>query len=489
MSIDSISEKIQRNFLQDPEFIILSDHKKRYRWKDLQSLVEFYDSIILKEKRKCLAFFTDRSIATVAIIIACIRNNITFVPISKNQPEERIRDIVFQISETEVLELSENNFVKILESGGQTATNFENILYVLFTSGSTGSPKGVKITENNLLNTLAWSDDIFAWRRNDVIGIVTPFYFDISIFDLILSLTKQIRFHIFSQINNHLEFFHELNSSEVTSIFSTPALFSNISKLDQPSYIKSSRLRRIISGGDFFPSPDILYWKSKFPELEIYNVWGPTETSIVNTAHLIDREDMDRLKNGKPISIGKSTPKMEVIICDSSNDEISLISTDCLVGELMVQGESVGMGYLNQDELTSKNFFTFLGKRTYRTGDFGFKEKGEIFMTNRDAHLIKYQGFRIDPREVETHLSGLKGIKNSCLILADRINENSELVLIVEADSNFESNVFYIKKFLRNKVPAYMVPKKIVYVDQIPFNQNGKLDRKKCQSIYVTEYF
>jgi acyl-CoA synthetase (AMP-forming)/AMP-acid ligase II len=487
-SKNRISTKLTLNSLQNPKFIILSDSTKKYSWEDLEAIAKFYTNIIVEKQMKKLVFYADRSITSVALIVACIKNNVTFVPISRDQPNERIIEMLNLISECEVFDPRENMFIKILENINHSDTNLEGVLYVLFTSGSTGSPKGVKISEDNLLNTLSWSKHIFDWHKEDIIGIVTPLYFDISIFDLLLALTEQISVYIFSQTANCIEFCQELKSSNVTSVFSTPSLFSNICSIDQANLVKTSSLRRIISGGDFFPTPDLIYWYKNFPELQIYNVWGPTETSIVNSAHKVTTEDIVRLRANKPISIGKSTAEMKIVLCAPNIEEVEMIKNDFEIGELLVQGKSVGMGYVNQDDLTQKSFITLFGERTYRTGDLGFTENGEIFMTSRDAHLIKYQGFRIDPREVETHIAKLNGAKNSCLILANRNTGNSELVLIIEQLPNFHLSISEIKIYLRNKIPAYMIPKKIVFFEEIPFNINGKLDRKSCQALYTAKY-
>lgn len=482
-----ISTKIEFNVLQNPKFVILSDSGKKYSWEDLDTMAKFYTNLILEKQRKKLVFYADRSITSVALIVACIKNNITFVPISRDQPNERVIEIFNLISECDVFDPRDNTFTNILENVEYPGADLEDVLYVLFTSGSTGSPKGVKISEDNLLNTLSWSKHILDWHKDDVIGVVTPLYFDISIFDLLLGLTEQIGVYIFSQTANCIEFCQELQTSNVTSIFSTPSLFSNISRMNQADLVKTSSLRRIISGGDFFPVLDLIYWYKNFSELQIYNVWGPTETSIVNSAHRVTSNDIERLQNNKPISIGKSTKEMKIILCEPNLEEVKLIKSDLKIGELLVQGNSVGMGYVNQDDLTQKKFTTVFGSRTYRTGDLGFIENGEIFMTSRDAHLIKYQGFRIDPREVETHTAKFNGVKNSCLILADRNTGNSELVLIIEQLPNFQLNILEIKIYLRNKVPAYMIPKKIIFFKEIPFNINGKLDRKKCALMYSVE--
>jgi len=482
-----IWDAIVRQKSSHPESIIASDSAGTYTWNQLFDLAEMH-ARQFASKEHLFIFYSDKSVHSVAVILSCVMHNKTFIPISREQPIERIRAILESLNQHNIYDPSTGTFVEISTENFISKKPFpdqsiEQCFYVLFTSGSTGTPKGVKISEANMINTLEWSSHQFSWNATDVIGIVTAFHFDISLFDLFIALTKGIRIHIFSDILNVKKFCNEIFEIKVTSIFSTPSLFGLIVKLNDPNLIFRTDLRRIISGGDFFLPSDIIYWYVNFPNIEMYNVWGPTETTIVNTAHKITASDIARLKGKKNISIGQSTKEMPIVICEPDTYPINILIQPQEEGEIVVVGDSVGSGYVDPKIEDQRNFVLIDGERAYRTGDLGFIEDGEIYMTGRNANLIKYQGYRIDPREIETIVLESSNIRNACLVLAENKNLQYELALLIEVTKNLHTDIFSVKNYLRKRVPSYMIPKKVVFVESIPISSNGKLDRKKCRLI------
>ena len=470
-----------------PEFIITSDSAGSYTWNQLFDLVEIHAKQSAN-KEELLVFYSDKIVHSVAVILSCVMHNKTFIPVSREQPIERVGAILESLSQRNIYDPSTGTFIEISTKNFVTKEmsfyqSIGEIFYVLFTSGSTGTPKGVKISQANMINTLEWSSHQFAWNATDVIGIVTAFHFDISLFDLFVALTRGIRIHIFSDVLNAKIFCNEIFEIKVTSIFSTPSLFGLIAKLNDPNLISKTNLRRIISGGDFFLPSDIIYWYQNFPGIEMYNVWGPTETTIVNTAHRITGLDIDRLKNKKNISIGQSSREIQIIICESDTKPMLVVTPPNEIGEIVVVGDSVGSGYVDPKIDAQKNFISFNGTPAYRTGDLGFTADGEIYMVGRNANLIKYQGYRIDPREVESHLSGKFGIRNCCLVLAKNSTQIFSLVLLIELSPNSTCTVMQVKNILRSKLPKYMIPKNIIFVNSLPVNSNGKIDRNSCASL------
>jgi acyl-CoA synthetase (AMP-forming)/AMP-acid ligase II len=482
-----ILDVIVQKKTSNPKFLILSDSTGNYSWQQLFTLAEMHKAQF-SDKEQFLVFYSDKSVHSVAVILACLMQKKTFIPVSREQPVERLKSILSALKHETIYDPGIGTFLDFsLDNCADHEANhcqlMENTFYVLFTSGSTGTPKGVQISEANIANTLKWGTKYFSWNDNDVIGIVTSFHFDISLFDLFIGLTKGIRMHIFFQTFNPNEFIKEVCEFSVTSIFSTPSLYGQIVRLNDPTLIRTSNLRRIISGGDFFLPSDIVYWYLNFPHIEMYNVWGPTETTIVNTAHKITVGDIERLHSQKSVSIGQSSREMHIIICEPDTYPIKQLTRSQEIGELVVVGDSVGLGYLDTKSEAQKNFTAFNGKRAYRTGDLGFIEDSKIYMVGRNANFIKYQGFRVDPREVESHLIGKLGIRNCCLVLAKNANQSFNLVLLVELSSNSSCTVIQVKDYLRDKLPSYMIPKYIKFLENLPLNSNGKIDRESCAKL------
>lgn len=471
---------------QNPNNYVISDSNKSLTWKDLFCLTDYHLDNYRDRKSHFLVFYADRTVDSVAVMLGCLKNGLAFVPISRNQPLVRIHGALKQLSEYEVYDPSTSSFEKFNSSSSTPIILEESLMYLLFTSGSTGAPKGVQVTEKNLLNTLNWSTNYFKWKSNDVIGIVTPFNFDISIFDLFIGLTQNVKMHIFPTMLNADGIVDDIINNKISSIFSTPSFFSLLAKQVNVEFKFKSKLRRIISGGDFFPPPDLVYWFENFKNIEIFNVWGPTETAIVNAAHQISQNDIDKLKLGLIPPIGKSTQQMTIKIAVKDQESVNFIEEQETLGELVVLGDSVGPGYIQAIDFQSK-FFVIDGVRGYRTGDLGFYKDNLIYITGRNANYIKYQGFRIDPLEVEMSISMIPNVILSCLVLVSK-KVGEELVILIQLKNDSTISIAEVKNEMRSKLPNYMIPKKVYFIKQLPLNSNGKLDRNEClelaQSLY-----
>ena len=219
-----------------------------------------------------------------------------FVPVSPELPDKRKRQILAQLASQSLIDSRDINLMRILESSSikeiSTITREAELLYILFTSGSTGIPKGVKISHRNIMNTLAWSKDFLDWRESDRIGVVAGFSFDISLFDIFSSLYYSVEAYILEDPKDPFRSASEIRDAGITSVFSAPSFFSSMVKYELTDRFKGTSLRRLISGGDFFPVRHIEAWKAASVSLDIFNVWGPTETAIVNTMHKISEEDL-----------------------------------------------------------------------------------------------------------------------------------------------------------------------------------------------------
>jgi acyl-CoA synthetase (AMP-forming)/AMP-acid ligase II len=254
--------------------------------------------------------------------------------------------------------------------------------------------------------------------------------------------------------------------------------------LQKNGILNTDGLRRVISGGDFYPPKNLVELIEAYPNLEVFNVWGPTETTIVNTMHRVQKSDILRLNDGKPISVGTSSEMMPIVIVNPENLESLKILGPNTVGEIVVLGNSVSAGYIEATSEANAKFLFYEGKRAFRTGDLGYlDESGELFIVGRSNFLIKYQGYRIDPREVEFVADKILGVFRSCLCLVENSSLLNELDLLVQLQPEVNISTAEIKNNLRSKLPTYMVPKKIVFVQDLPMSSNGKLDRKSCHKL------
>lgn len=280
--------------------------------------------------------------------------------------------------------------------------------------------------------------------------------------------------HIFQNPSNPFKSIQEIKKNKVTSIFSVPTFFSNFVKYNLIGK-NFFPLRRIISGGDFFSNKDILSWKTNQQKTDIYNVWGPTETSIVNTMYKIEKKDIQILRDGKSIPAGKSHPMMKLKILKNKKE-----LKKGKIGEICMIGKCVSQGYIGHNK-NSKNYFRLNSKRAYLTGDLGYLDKkNNLHIIGRKDNTLKISGFRIDSLEVETLVNMNFDVTNSCLLKTSVFNINI-LCLIIETDKKIDYEK--IINFLKKKLPSYSLPKKIISLKKFPLNQNNKIDRNKIKLI------
>ncbi len=501
MKKNRILNTIITNYKLNKRKVISSDYKNKITWNDLIKLSYQNSEKIKKINQKYIPIVVDRNIKTLISIVSVIFAGKVFCPISDALPDKKILSILIKLNSRFLINCSNkkigvktiNISTKVNAKNNICTDSFlekklgildeKNELYVLFTSGSTGDPKGVILSYENILNTLLWSKYYLKWKSKDIIGVATSFSFDISIFDLFTSLYFNVPTYIFKNPSNSSEVLKEIKKFKISSIFAVPSFFSNFVRYNLLNN-KIKYLRQIISGGDFFPHYDLLRWIESLPFLDIYNVWGPTETSIVNSMYKIKNKDLSLIKNYESLPVGKSQKKMEILLLDSKNKIISNHNTN---GEIVMIGKCVSKGYIG-DIQNQKNYMNIKNKNAFLTGDIGyFDKKKYLHIVGRKDNTLKISGFRVDSKEIEIKVNLIKNVINSYVFATTIQNKYSFLCLCVLAKKKIEKE--NIKKKLRDELPEYSIPKYIIFVKKFPLNSNGKIDKKKLQESIVNAFF
>jgi D-alanine--poly(phosphoribitol) ligase subunit 1 len=352
-----------------------------------------------------------------------------------------------------------------------------NAFYIMFTSGSTGEPKGVVITLGNLASFLAW---LLAEQRPAEAEIFlnqVPYSFDVSVMDTyhalltggtIVSVTRD-------DVANPKQLYRRLAESNLTIWVSTPS-FAQVC-LAERSFDRSMlpRVRKFLFCGETL-APDVAArLLERFPTAEVWNTYGPTEATVAATSVRVDAE---LLASYSPLPIGYAMPGSQVLVLDEQQQRVPPGER----GELVIAGPNVSPGYLGRPDLTERAFFELDRQRAYRTGDRGYERDGLLFCEGRIDNQVKLHGYRIELGDVETHLRALPNVQDAVVLAVERRGVVDSLAAFVILTKRPPGSDFELANQLRaqleQRVPVYMLPRRFRFVDTFPMTVNGKADRR-----------
>jgi len=442
------------------------------------------DSIIQEIKSKnvsIVGILSDRNAELLYLIKALFDNRITFIPIDPLFPQERIQYIIHdsnikaiisqkkykgQLSDMETFFIDD---IKI-EPSKRSNNYIENdIAYILYTSGSTGMPKGVEITREALLNFFEGIAEIIDFFVGKRITCLTTVSFDIFFLESIMALHYGLTVVLANEDEqrNPKLMAKLIKDNAVDMIQLTPSRMQLLLNHDKSlSCLKN--VKEILIGGESF-SLGLLRILQENTTAKIYNMYGPTETTIWSTvSDLTDKEQVD---------IGRPIKNTKIYIVDES----LYILPNGQAGEICIAGKGLANGYVGKNELTAERFIYLPQKpevRVYRTGDLGrYLDDDSLEYLGRTDNQVKIRGYRIELEEIESQLNQIEGIKQSVVIAL----ETSETEKILQAFYTSESSVITkdISDYLSRKLPSYMIPVIFKRVESFIQTANGKIDRKR----------
>lgn len=413
-----------------------------------------------------VAVLMKRSPELLFAIYALHNRGITYVPIDPTYPEERISDILLSSNANNIIN---NTGLEIALGKSQLGQEKDNIVYILYTSGSTGIPKGVEVTLDGFNNFVEGISEIIDFSPGKRIACLTTVSFDIFFLESIMALQKELTVVLANEEEqrNPKLMAKLIQNNNVDMIQMTPSRMQLLLNHDKELTCLQN-VKEIMIGGEPFPLSLHKTLQEK-TNAKIYNMYGPTETTIWST--------VSDLTTKNQIDIGNPIKNTEIYIVD----ENLYILPNGQAGEICIAGKGLAKGYVGRDDLTSEKFIYLPQKpdiKVYRTGDMGkYLPDGDLEYLGRTDNQIKIRGHRIELEEIETHINQYNGIKQSVVIALEISDTDKMLNAFFTSENNIDSKD--ITDYLSLRLPTYMIPARFKRVEEFIQTLNGKIDRKR----------
>jgi amino acid adenylation domain-containing protein len=456
------------------------------------------------EKNQVVAIFNEKTSFGYALMLACLKIGIVYTNLDVTSPWARIKKILdvckpdavfFDNTENEItkefnqpfpstalFDFTNADFQKeIFARDGSDLESVDMVIgsdpaYIMFTSGSTGFPKGAVMSHNNVLNFIQWGQQTFNVKSDDVFTNANPIYFDNSVFDFYTSLFSgatlvPIKSDLLKNANDLVK---AINDSECTIWFSVPSLLVYLLTTKALSENDFKNIKQIAFGGEGFPKNKLKQLYDFFKDrMTLFNVYGPTECTCICSMHKISDADFENMN--ELATLGQIAPNFgyEIIPFDPQNINF---------GELALTGPCVGLGYYDDMERTEKSFIQNPKKKfryiMYKTGDVVERAKnGNLHFRGRIDNQVKHMGYRIELEEIEAAFNSLIYVNEVGVIYQKVSAELGQIKAFVSINENIKKDSIVLD--LKNLLPPYMVPRIIEVLDSLPKNANGKIDRKQ----------
>ena len=439
------------------------------------------------DNEKIIGVIANDDIETYASIIALWFSGKAYVPINPDNPLDRNENIILQSGIKTIIDSSVNPnlySVKLIDSKNlpETIINLtpnvvsdDELVYILFTSGTTGIPKGVPISRLNLTAFVAAFEEMNL-KINEYDRCLQMFEltFDLSVFSYLIPLLKGACVYTIPKDKIKYSYIFELMEEQrLTVSLMVPSMLHYLRNYFNE--INLPLMKYSMFCGEALPFDITKEWSNCLPNAAIYNMYGPTEDTIFCTQYAFEKNGDNTTYHGV-LSIGVAMEGTITIIIDDDNNLLPIGE----IGQLCLGGSQLTPGYWNNEEKNKESFFLTnyngINQRFYKTGDLCISDdQGDLLYLGRIDFQTKIQGFRVELSEIEFHAKAFLGKINLVAIAFTDFIGNSEVGLVIES---IEFHIESLVDYLKSKIPGYMIPKSIVFFNEFPLNSNGKIDRK-----------